>query len=80
MMPPTAFACGTSLLSLLLAVGLAAAGPPASPNFSYSVAPLYHFDSGLEDGGTVGFAGVFTSLGGSRKLGGFPGYASVFRL
>lgn len=70
MMPSIALARGNVLLSLMLAGGLATAGPPASTNFSYSVAPLYHFDSGLEDGGKAGFAGVFTSLGGSWKLGG----------
>jgi len=68
MMPSNAFTRRGAFVTLLLAAGVATAEPMPAANFSYSIAPLYHVESGLDAGGEAGFAGVFTTLGGSWTL------------
>lgn len=53
----------TGLAVAMLASGLVPSGVLAGMGYSYSVAPIYQFDSDLDSGGEAGFAGVLASFG-----------------
>jgi hypothetical protein len=69
---PRAFA------AILLAGGLISSPLLSAADYSYSVVPVYQFDSDLDSGGSAGYAGVLASLGRSWTID--PGSSLGFRV
>jgi hypothetical protein len=53
---------------ILIAGSLPAAAQPPAERFSWSIAPVYGFDGGLDAGGEAGYTSVLTRLGRSWSL------------
>jgi len=67
-----------ALAAFLLAGGfISSPGLPAA-DYSYSVVPIYQFDSDLDSGGSAGYTGVLASVGRSWTID--PGASLGFRL
>jgi hypothetical protein len=53
---------------IVMTASVAAAAQPPNARFTWSVAPVYGFDSGLDSGGEAGYTSVLTRLGRSWSL------------